>query len=67
MQSAVTVDSANCKGEIPSIQESIQYLDSADELFIQGVIDQYTVYSEFCVSKTADRADVMYLAKNAEN
>ena len=43
MESAVTVHSV--EGEIPLIQEALQYLDNADELFIQGVIDQYTVHS----------------------
>jgi hypothetical protein len=44
MQSAITADST--RGGIPSIQESIEYLHSTDELFVQGIIDQYTVYSE---------------------
>ena len=48
MQSAVTVDSA--RGEIPSVQESIQYLDNVDELFIQGIVDRYTVHSEFHIT-----------------
>jgi hypothetical protein len=46
MESAVAMNSVkgSLSGEMSSIQDAIQYLDSTEELYIQAVIDEYTLF-----------------------